>query len=350
MFESERLDLQFFADGAGDGAAAGDGGQAMGETTAAAGQDNSVEARLSQLGVPQDRIEKFKKRKAASRPAPVPAQTAAATEPAVENAAEDTGGEAPGVADRKPWEEIRDAYKEEIAAETQGAVKKRIKNLQEKIQQYEDREGKTSVLIDFMAARYGMDPDNLDIDQLLEHFRKDNSLSEAKANELGTTDEIAHRLELAEQEEARRARTEQRKQKLQETFDRQALARNHFDELTRQAAEFQKKVPGFDLIRALDDDAFAEMTRPGSKITVEAAYYALHPELRQSEVEAAAQKAREAVSASVRSGSERPRETGSQAASLGNIPYRDRPKAEREDLKRRIREAGYRGEHIRPGG
>ena len=349
MFEIERLDLQFFADGAGDGAAAGDGGQATGETSAAAGQDNSVEARLSQLGVPQDRIEKFKKRKA-GRPAPVPAQTAAATEPAVENAAEDTGGEAPGVADRKPWEEIRDAYKEEIAAETQGAVKKRIKNLQEKIQQYEDREGKTSVLIDFMAARYGMDPENLDIDQLLENFRKDNSLSEAKANELGTTDEIAHRLELAEQEEARRARAEQRKQKLQDVFNKEALARNRFNDVVRQAAEFQSKVPGFDLMRELDNDEFADMMRPGSKITVEAAYYALHPEARQSEVEAAVQKAREAVSASVRSGSERPRETGSQAASLGNMPYRNMPKEQREDLKRRIREAGYRGEHIRPGG
>ena len=349
MFEIERLDLQFFADGAGDGAAAGDGGQATGETPAAAGQDNSVEARLSQLGVPKDKIEKFKSRKAASRPAPVPAQTAAA-EPAVENAAEDTGGEAPGVADRKPWEEIRDAYKEEIAAETQGAVKKRIKNLQEKIQQYEDREGKTSVLIDFMAARYGMDPENLDIDQLLENFRKDNSLSEAKANELGTTDEIAHRLELAEQEKARMARAEQRKQKLQDVFNKEALARNRFNDVVRQAAEFQSKVPGFDLMRELDNDEFADMMRPGSKITVEAAYYALHPEARQSEVEAAVQKAREAVSASVRSGSERPRETGSQAASLGNMPYRNMPKEQREDLKRRIREAGYRGEHIRPGG
>ena len=349
MFESERLVLQFFADGAGDGAAAGDGGQATGETSAAAGQDNSVEARLSQLGVPKDKIEKFKSRKAASRPAPVPAQTAAA-EPAVENAAEDTGGEAPGVADRKPWEEIRAAYKEEIDAETQGAVKKRIKNLQEKIQQYEDREGKTSVLIDFMAARYGMDPDNLDIDQLLEHFRKDNSLSEAKANELGTTDEIAHRLELAEQEEARRARTEQRKQKLQETFNKEAFARERFNDVVKQADEFRTRVPGFDLMRELDNDEFAELMRPGSKVTVEAAYYALHPEARRSEIEAAVQKAREAVSASVRSGSERPRETGSQAASLGNIPYSQMPKEQREDLKRRIRDAGYRGEHIRPGG
>ena len=349
MFEIERLDLQFFADGAGDGAAAGDGGQATGETSAAAGQDNSVEARLSQLGVPKDKIEKFKSRKAASRPAPVPAQTAAA-EPAVENAAEDTGGEAPGVADRKPWEEIRAAYKEEIDAETQGAVKKRIKNLQEKIQQYEDREGKTSVLIDFMAARYGMDPDNLDIDQLLEHFRKDNSLSEAKANELGTTDEIAHRLELAEQEEARRARTEQRKQKLQETFNKEAFARERFNDVVKQADEFRTRVPGFDLMRELDNDEFAELMRPGSKVTVEAAYYALHPEARRSEIEAAVQKAREAVSASVRSGSERPRETGSQAASLGNIPYSQMPKEQREDLKRRIRDAGYRGEHIRPGG
>lgn len=349
MFESERLDLQFFADGAGDGAAAGDGGQATGETSAAAGQDNSVEARLSQLGVPKDKIEKFKSRKAASRPAPVPAQTAAA-EPAVENAVEDTGGEAPGVADRKPWEEIRAAYKEEIDAETQGAVKKRIKNLQEKIQQYEDREEKTSVLIDFMAARYGMDPDNLDIDQLLENFRKDNSLSEAKANELGTTDEIAHRLELAEQEEARRARTEQRKQKLQETFNKEAFARERFNDVVKQADEFRTRVPGFDLMRELDNDEFAELMRPGSKVTVEAAYYALHPEARRSEIEAAVQKAREAVSASVRSGSERPRETGSQAASLGNIPYSQMPKEQREDLKRRIRDAGYRGEHIRPGG
>lgn len=344
------FDLQLFADGAGDGAAGGDGGQAAGGNAADAGQDNSIEARLSQLGIPKDKIDKVKNKKGAfkSIPTPPPVEQEAA-QPANETA-EVSEGETSGAADRKTWEEIKAEYKEEYDAEMQNMVKKRIKNLQDKIQQLEDRDSKAAVAIDFLANKYGMDPANLDMDKFLEAFRNDASLSEAKANELGTTEEIAHKLELAEQDEARREREKERQQQLKETFDRRALANQHFDDLQNQAAALQKKIPGFDLMHELDDDAFAEMTRPGSKISVEAAYYALHPEFRQQEIEAVAQRAREAVSASVRSGSERPRETGTQAASLGSMSPKSMSKEEREALKKRIYDAGYRGQHVQIGG
>ena len=214
------FDLQLFAEGAGDGAAVGDGGQAAGGNAADAGQDNSIEARLSQLGIPKDKIDKVKNKKGAfkSIPTPPPVEQEAA-QPAAETA-EVSQGETSGAADRKTWEEIKAEYKEEYDAEMQNMVKKRIKNLQDKIQQLEDRDSKAAVAIDFLANKYGMDPANLDMDQFIEAFRNDASLSEAKAIELGTENEIAHKLELAEQDEARREREKERQQQLKETFDR----------------------------------------------------------------------------------------------------------------------------------
>ena len=130
---------------------------------------------------------------------------------------------------------------------------------------------------------------------------------------------------------------------------RREKALEHFRGLLAQAGELAARVPDFDLMRELQSDAFAEITRPGSSVTLEQAFYALHPELRAREAEEAARKAAEAVSAAVRSGAARPKENGAQSASLGAPSYRSMSKDQREALKRRIYAAGAQGDHLPAG-
>lgn len=131
---------------------------------------------------------------------------------------------------------------------------------------------------------------------------------------------------------------------------RRAQAAEHFQGLLAQAGALADKLPDFDLTAELESDAFASLTRPGSAVSVEQAYYALHPELRARETEEAARKAAEAVSAAVRSGAARPRENGAQGATLGGVNYRGMSKAQREELRRRIYAAGAQGGHLPAGG
>lgn len=334
MLYKNWLDLQFFA---GEGASAGDGGgESAGVESADAGQ--SFEDRLADLGVPKNKIRKgaYKGSKA---------QPAAPAAPAVQET--QTPEAESGAADRKSWDEVKAGYKTEYDAEVQGIIQKRLKNSQAQIQQYTDREEKIAPVIDFLAKRYGLDAENLDYDELLEKFRGDNSLSAERALEMGTTDEVAHRLDLMELEEKRNAR----KQQLQQAFDAQRQSLNtRFDELNSQAQEFAKKVPGFDLMREIrENPAFATFTQPGSTVTVEQAYYATHPEFRQAEAESVAKRATEAVASSVRAGASRPQENGTQAASIGSTPYSQMSKADREAWKQRARAAAARGEHLIPG-
>jgi hypothetical protein len=116
------------------------------------------------------------------------------------------------------------------------------------------------------------------------------------------------------------------------------------------ADELRRRVPDFDLMRELENDAFAELTRPGSKVSLEQAYFALHPELRLREAEAVARRTAEAVSAAVSAGAARPHENGAQAASLGSVSHRDMSKGQRQELRRRIYAAGARGDHLPAGG
>ena len=150
--------------------------------------------------------------------------------------------------------------------------------------------------------------------------------------------EIAKKTYAAREEDERRVAALRREEALE-----------HFRALCRQAGELSSRVPDFDLMRELENDAFAEITRPGSSVTLEQAFYALHPELRAREAEEAARKAAEAVSAAVRSGAARPKENGAQSASLGAPSYRSMSKDQREALKRRIYAYGARGDHLPAG-
>ena len=127
---------------------------------------------------------------------------------------------------------------------------------------------------------------------------------------------------------------------------RREAARAHYDALVSQAEALRGRYPDFDLARELQSDAFAEITRPGSQVSVEQAYFALHPELRLAEAEAVARRAAEAVSEAVRAGAARPRENGAQSASLSSPSHRELSREQREELRRRIYAAGAKGRHL----
>jgi len=121
----------------------------------------------------------------------------------------------------------------------------------------------------------------------------------------------------------------------------------HLEALLREAEALREQVPGFDLLRELEDPDFLRMTAPHSGVRLQDAYYARHRAELQRE---AARKSLEAVSRSVRSLGARPRELRDQegGAALAADP-RQMSRAEREALKRRIREASAQGRKLEVG-
>lgn len=124
----------------------------------------------------------------------------------------------------------------------------------------------------------------------------------------------------------------------------------HFRSLEEQGRRLKELYPGFDLVRELQNPAFARMTHPRVGIPVEDAYFALHrEELQGAAMAAAARKTAQKLSQAIQSGSLRPREAGSAAPSF--TTFREgQTKEQREALKKRIREAAARGEKVYPQG
>ena len=110
--------------------------------------------------------------------------------------------------------------------------------------------------------------------------------------------------------------------------------------------------PGFDLRRELQDPLFARLTAPNVGLGVEDAFYTVHRrQIQAASMEAAARNTALQFSNAVRSGALRPRENGAadQAPSVSTFDYRAASREQREDLKRRIRQAKAEGRRIYPG-
>lgn len=118
----------------------------------------------------------------------------------------------------------------------------------------------------------------------------------------------------------------------------------HLQSLIEQEAELREIVPGFELMQALCDPRFLRLTAPHAGLGLEDAYYALH---RKEIGKAAARQSLEALSRSIRSGGERPKELSDHKAgrSFAQNPG-SMTKAEREALKKRIYDAAARREKI----
>lgn len=119
------------------------------------------------------------------------------------------------------------------------------------------------------------------------------------------------------------------------------MLREHLALLREQAAQ----IPGFDLNAALRDPAFVRLTAPGVGVPAADAWYALH---REEQERRRAEESRAILARAAAVNARRPREGGGTGAALIASDYRSLSRAEQLRVKKRIFEAGARGEKIYP--
>ena len=145
------------------------------------------------------------------------------------------------------------------------------------------------------------------------------------------------------EEQARQEEEEKLSQEEQEFGEFEA----HIQDLEAQAERLRESFPEFDLQKELCNPVFLQLTAPGTGISVEDAYFALH---RKELQEAAARQTREKVVSAIQSGSRRPLEAGTtgQAQSMTTFHYGNASREQREAFKKELRRAWGRGEKVYP--
>jgi hypothetical protein len=349
MKENFKLNLQLFGgEGAGAGASGASGtGEGGGQATTGENATAAAEQRLRELGVPEAKIRKSAS-KVASRMPTQTAQTADVAPKEETNVESATTEEKPTTEDTKgnnvstnrmSWDEIM--KDPEYNKAMQAVVRSRLKSEKSA----EENLAKLTPAMELLAMKYGLDPDNLDYDALNKAVNTDRQYYEDKALEMGVSVETAMKVDNAERDSKRQKAIEQKT--LQEQMIQQ-----HFVKLEQQGEALKKVFPNFDLRTELQNPVFARMTAPGVGLSVEDAYYAIHRnEIQTAAMQITAQKTAEKISNAIQSGSRRPDESGasSQAPSVSTFDYRKASREQREDLKKKIREAAANGKKLYPG-
>jgi len=287
--------LQFFADGGGasggDGAGSGGGEGAAGVQSADAGQ------RLEELGVPQDKAERFRQRRAkAQRP-----ETEIPAEPAQPAPQEQTA---------MGWDDFMAIP--ENQKRLQSMMADRGKKAAEARQQADAEIGKIAPMLELVASRYGIEAKDgkYDLDKLTQAVIDDDSYYERRAEDLGVDVSVAKQLEQSNMERRRAEAQARALKEQQQKQEREFQLQQHFLGMQQQANKLKQLFPDFDLSRELQNPVFLQRTSPEGGMSVEDAFYSIHHgEILQQQAEAVARRARADVATSIRSGS-RPRENG----------------------------------------
>ncbi len=344
MQDNKWLWLQLFAgEGAGgSGGSAGEGaGADAGDSAAAAGQQ-----RLRELGVPEDRIRKNRAyrmgQQQTSRTASGEAQQTGQEQAAAANEdttpTEEEGKTADQAPQRMTWEQIM--ADPEYNKAMQATMQQRLRGAKSN----EEAMQKLAPALEMLMAKHGMDPGKPDYAALAAKIMDDDSLYEDKAIELNVDTDVAKKLTQQDMELKRFKRQETM------TMEQQRI-QQHFAKLEQQGQVLKQQFPGFDLRSEMQNPVFSRMVSPDSGLTVEDAYYAVHRrDIQSAQAQVIASGVAQQMTNAIRSNSRRPDESGAgQAPSVASFDYRKASKAERNNLKQRIRSAAARGEKIYPG-
>lgn len=316
--------LQIFADGGGDGgtASGGEGAAATGVNPADAGQgkQQTIRDRLRQMGVPEDKLNN----RAYDAPASsgTPMQQERTADAAQTNDQEQS---------KKPT--LKELLKSDpdYNAEAERMMSRRVAKFKGSSEAMET----LAPALEMMAKHYGLDPEQMDYAALSNAMLEDDAFYQERALEMGVSVDVAKRLDRAEMLEAAHQREQQRTEAERQIHE-------HLASLYQQGEEMAAKYPGFNLDAELQNDTFARLTAPGSGLSVEDAFFAVH---RQELLTAARQHAAQNISQSIAAGASRPNETGTRKAGINPDrnpnDIKNMPKERREELIRRAK-AGER--------
>ena len=336
----ELFGIQFFAEGVsgeGDSAVAAPGetavaaGQYTGDNAAAAGQTDKMTRSLEELGVPKDKAEKYRARKARTASTEVtaaPEETAQAEAPqaaAAETAQTENTTTAPD------WDELM--KNPEINRKMQDIVKARLKPVQ-------TRMDSLAPMLELLGKKYGVDTSDiskLDIGALAKAVGEDNYFYEESSEELGTDISTAKKNVQRELELNAKDRELRRKEEEFSNTIEEMMTRRIQEKQESEAIALKRKFPDFDLEAEKQNPRFAAMISPAGGMTVEGAYWAIHhEELSKAIEEKTAQTVVKSFSNSIQAGRRIPAENGANSKSgapLGVKLYSQMNKAEREAWK-----------------
>ena len=285
--------LQFFADGA---AGSGDGGEGAGTGVDAGAADRSLE----DLGVPAEKAERFRQRRAKAQPSGTP-------EPVKPQPAEEP--QQPGMS----WDDFMGIP--ENQQRLQAMMSERGKKATEAKNAADAAMNKINPMLELLSAKYGIDAvdGQYDIDKVIAAVTDDDSLYAEKAEALGVDVSVAKQLEQANMERKRAEAREQAMRAEQQKQERDFQLRQHFMKMQQEATKLKELYPDFDLQRELQDPNFLKYTSPDVGMSVTDAFYSIHHDaIMQQQAEALAKKVKADYAATKQSGV-RPRENGSAA-------------------------------------
>ena len=295
------LNLQLFAEGAGDGGTA----EGQGVTGAAA--------------LPQTKGEKN--------------NPLASVKYGKQDEAPAAGVQQTATPDRQAQFEalIKGEYKDLYDARMQDTVQKRLKGQKEVV----DKFNSLTPTLELLASKYGVDAS--DIESLNKAISEDDSYYEQEALEKGMTVKDLKEFKKMERENA------DLKAQMQEA-ERQEQGKKLYATWMQQAEDTKKVYPSFDLKAEMNNPKFLDLLR--SNIDVRTAYEVMHKdEIIPAAMQFTAKTVESKIAKKIASNGARPTENGmsSQGAALVKSDVSQLSKADRAEIIRRVQ----RGEKIR---
>ena len=336
-----KMNLQLFAEGGGDGGAAGDGAEAA----------PAVQA--PELRPAQERLAKRSRPGRAVKAAPAPSAEGGAdagTPPKEEPSAEETTGEVQQQEEPKQADpaQKRRAFGQlmqgEYAAEFEEAMQRAAQLAVQSVQENPAVKG----LLEALGEAYGIDAGNAEnLEALTEAVKsgkvKNDEYYETLAAERGISVKTARELDKMEGELQRANAEKQRAEQMRLAAEHQQRAAAVRAQWEAEAAQLKEKYPAFELDEVLNNPSVADMIRRG--IGLEAAYRAAYFDQLMTESTArTAKQVEQGVAARIQQRAQRPAENGAHpgAAAETKVDVAHMTAKQRAELAKRAR----RGERI----
>jgi hypothetical protein len=290
MLKKLLLNLQLFGDGGGDG---GDGGSASASVGEALGGKESGENKI-----PASIPEKAKKyyQKAMEK------HSGSTTNASAQNSDNAQTTNEQGTTDKLSYEDLikSDDYKEDHEAYIKKTIGERLK----KYKGIEADLGKHKAILDTVAVKYGVNPDDENfLESLTQKIEADDSYYENYAMEHDISTEEARRIVTMERKAAQYDAQK-------EEMEKQEQVRQQIMVLRQNAEKTKAQFPDFDLDTEMQDERFRRLCAATNGDTTAAFKACHHDEIIANTVRMASRKIQNQTAQAVASNQARPIENG----------------------------------------
>lgn len=342
-----KLNLQLFAEGGGDGGAAGDGAEAA--PAVQAPELRPAQERLAKRSRP-GRAVKAELPQSAEPTAPSEREPVSSADADPQTEKESVPGEEKPEQEPKPTDptEKRKAFGQLMQGEYAAEFEEALQRASEMAVQNVLDNPAVKGLMDALGEAYGIDVQSADnLAALTEAVKngkvKNDEYYETLAAERGISVKTAREMDRMESELQRANAEKQRAEQIRQAAEHQQRAAAVRAQWEAEAAQLKVKYPAFELDEVLNNPSVADMIRRG--IGLEAAYRAAYfDQLMEASTARTAQQVEQGVAARIQQRAQRPAENGAHpgAAAETKVDVAHMTAKQRAELAKRAR----RGERI----